>query len=148
VHADHLGRALGGGGDAGDADAGGVGGQGGCGRGQLVELGEDFELKVNVLGGCFNYQRCILRPRRHIRETGNVGERGRFVGLRNALLLYNAAQAFVDRAKAPVEGCLVDVYEAYFMALCGENLGNAGAHLAGADYGYVHLVVVIWSAQS
>ena len=135
VHADDLVLAGHSGGDLGDGDGGGVGGQDALRLGGGVQLLEDALLQVQALHSGLNHQI-------HIVQNALVlgGSHKAHAALQLVHILLGHLALGDHLGKALVQGGLrggddgvVDVHNDDALSRGGKDLGDAAAHLAGAD---------------
>src|SRR5581483_2415016 len=132
VDADEALRPVRGGGETRDGDGGGVGGEDGA----LLELGtqlvEDLALDGLVLDGGLDHEVGLG----HGIEIGcgaNALERGLHLGVGDDAARDLARHVALDHAARLVDRLLLDVVEGYVVAGQRHDMGDAVAHLAGAD---------------
>ena len=115
-------------------ERGGVAGDdAGLGAG-LVQLGEDLALEVEALAGGLDDEVGVGEGG-EVDGAAEAGEGGVAVGGGEAVLRDEAAEAFFDRGEATVDEGLVDIAQDGGVAALDGDLGDAGAHGAGADDG-------------
>src|SRR6476661_3870420 len=131
VHADHLLRALGGRGQAGDRDRAGVGGEDGAVPGHLVQLGEDAQLQLDVLGRSLDQEVGVGRLGRRLDPL----ERGVARRLVQAALLGQLRERRLDAGYGLLQLVRRHVAEGDFEAADGCCLGDARPHLARSHHG-------------
>ena len=132
VHADDPVRPPGLGGDAADGDGGGVGGQDRFRFAELIELAEDLELDLLILGGRLDHD----VGRGHVLEADAAADppqEGVLVRGGHLALLDVAGQDAGDGLQPLVDEFLPHVVHDDGEPAGGRHLGDAVAHLAGAD---------------
>jgi hypothetical protein len=134
VHADHLLGAPGARRDLGDGDRARVRREDRPVAGEAVEVGEDLELEVAVLGRGLDHERRVGR-RAEVGARREAAERGVAGGAVEGALLHLPLQVLLDGLAAAGERGVADVEHGHVEAALGEDVGDAVPHLAGADDG-------------
>ena len=118
----------------GDGDRRGVGRQHRVRRNDAVELLEDAQLDVEILGGGLDHQLRLGHGGIVGRALDAPEDRGP-VRLADLILLDQADEAGADGGDALVDGGIVDVHHHHLESGHGGDLGDAIAHQASADHG-------------
>src|SRR5208337_5642052 len=148
VHADDLAGSLGLGGYPADGDGRGVAGQDGRERADGIQLPEDLELQRLVFRGRLDHH---LRPG-HIPEIDggpDAAENRVQVPGAHLALLHTPGQVLADGLQAPLDQFLGDIADDHRQTAHGRHLGDAAAHLAGADNAngfYLHPLLISFYA--
>jgi hypothetical protein len=136
MHPDHLLRTLRRGGESRDRDGGRIGGDHRLRRRQFVELAEDLEFQIEILGRRFDDEVAVLDCGQFGRDP-DATERSRLVGRAHALLFHQAVEARADRRQRAVELRLRDVRHRNLESCRSKGLTDTVVHGARAHHAYV-----------
>ena len=140
VHPDEPVLPLGRRGDGGDRDGGGVGGQDSLALADLVQLGKDALLDVQILDGGFHHQVRVRSQVQIGREADLAGDGG-LARLVQLALGHQLVQPLVQTGLGRLNDLVLDITDHHVESLAGEDLGNIQAHRAAADhYDFLHIM--------
>src|SRR5881398_3048891 len=133
MHPDHLRGALSLGGDSGDGDGGGIAREDRGGWGQPIDVVEDFELDVGLLGRRLDHQ---LGIRHRVEAHRGSDPRQRRVALLRGdrSFLHLPLEVRPDDRQHSLEQTGRDVDQRGVPAVLGEHMRDAVPHRAGAHY--------------
>ena len=137
MHADELVGPLGGRGDGRDGDGGGIGGQNGLGLADLIQLGEDGLLDVQVLDGGL-YHQIGIRSQVQVGGKSDLAGNGGLAGLVQLALGHLLVQALVQTGLTGLDDLIADVAHHDVKPLFGKNLSNVQTHAAADDNNLFH----------
>jgi len=132
VHADHAIRALGRGRELGDRNRRGVAGQQRLRLGDGIELREDLELEIEILGRCLDDEVAVGQGAQ-IGRHRDFGHRFVFLAGAHLLFLDQTIQAAGNGSQSALQGGVGDIGHYHRVACDGEGLNDSVTHRACAN---------------